>query len=423
MDRQRALGVASCALLWAALAVGDAAAQQVYSLTGRYADQEGRFLVLPLTGAAACADFVWGTASQSQSPAPKTVPSLATRALAFAGCAPGAATFSTSGSDSPAAVGGRLTVPTGFLAQPAQLAVASLVAGTRTLQVATSWAFGGPQPASARLTPVGGSMANGANTAPWRVLQAGAWTGQTGRAGATFTWCPGVGSGCPAPSAAASGRRMIVKNLSGTNSPGGFGGTMSAVARAASAFSRVVRRQPLFGALGSMSVAVYPLEPCAGPHSGCALASASRGAGRGYAAYVARAQPTGAVYAAYTQTPSGLIAGSGVPVPAPTAVRTSVHFPWTTGRVIVRRTGMTTAGRVDVFTISAAGDDSVSAMGARNIQLVAGKLTTRVVSGSLVFNDVGVAQQSLSVMPEPATGVACLAGAVALLGLAARRAR
>ncbi len=91
-------------------------------------------------------------------------------------------------------------------------------------------------------------------------------------------------------------------------------------------------------------------------------------------------------------------------------------FPFTVNTVLARNTGKV-FGQAMVTTITATGKDTVTAMGARNLSLVAGGLAHVV---QLTTNTPGIAQLEL---PEPGNTAQLLAGIAGLLGIAGWRAR
>jgi hypothetical protein len=76
-------------------------------------------------------------------------------------------------------------------------------------------------------------------------------------------------------------------------------------------------------------------------------------------------------------------------------------------------------GNPHITTLTAKGGDTVTAMGKRNISLVTGGLA-RAVIGPIISNTSEVGQMYL---PEPSRATQLVAGAFALLGVAAWRAR
>ncbi len=421
---------AAALLCW----TGAASAQQTYSLTGKAMGQNSRSWLVPVAGPTPCPSFVWGTGMQTMTPAPVTGP-ITPMYFAQQGCVPGSGTLMTPGGQNADMVGGKITVPTGLfsLVPPGMLQVIPIPTAVSIIQVATSFGLMGPIPSTQRLQPLGATMANGTNTAPWRVFQQAAWMNQTGRAGPTFTWCPGTMgmgiTGCPSPAQGAGGARpLIIKNTAGTSNVQGFGGTMGGLfySGARASFGQA---RPLGGVVNPMSIALAAIEPCLGLHMNCVKSVETTPFGRGYAAYVVQMAVVADIYSMYQLTTvnpptyaviamvSGLNVGTG-----PGATQTSANFPWTTGHVIVRQTGMTPQGMINALTVTAMGFDSVSPMGARNIHLVAGKITSAVVGGALTFHYTSIGQGRLKVMPEPGASAA-LAAAAGLFGIALWRGR
>jgi hypothetical protein len=188
--------------------------------------------------------------------------------------------------------------------------------------------------------------------------------------------------------------------------------------------------QPL--GLFPMSIALAAIEPCAGlGPAGCMENSATTPFGRGYAAYVTQMAVIADVFSMYqlttvnppTYAVLAMVSGANIGTVAG-ATQDSANFPWTTGNVIVRQTGRTPQGMVNVITVTAEGHDTVTSGGARNIHVVAGKITSALVAGLLEFHYAAIGQAEMSIsMPEPSPRLAMLAGVIALLGLAAWRAR
>ena len=93
-------------------------------------------------------------------------------------------------------------------------------------------------------------------------------------------------------------------------------------------------------------------------------------------------------------------------------------FPWTTMTVLARNTG-TQAGNPKVTTLTAMGGDTVSAMGKRNLSLVAGGVM-RAVIGPVIAVGAEIGNMYL---PEPSRASQLFAGVVGLLAVAAWRGR
>lgn len=440
---------AACAIAALACWPGAAHAQQTYSLTGKLIGLNSEGSLLPIAAPANCASFVWRTGMLA--PGQRTPPNpywpdpedLEPKAFATKGCIPGAGTIMTPGSYGADMVGGRFKISPGRfsfkLQAPGMLNVAPFPTVTSLVQVATSFRI--TVPPAQQVDPTSRTMATGMNTAPWLVFQKSPYrtspsmNGQSGRVGPTFTWCPGANGGISGCGSAMAGDfHMIIKNEAGIDHcPGdesdncrGFGGTMGGLFYAGTQVSSFAQARPLEGAVNTMSVAIAPIEPCKGLDDRCNLDEGKFPFGLGYAAVVQQHAAAPYFYQTYQLTTNNppsqaVIAKVGPKVPGKGASPklTSVNFPWTTGRVIVRETGAE-FGIDQTHTITAEGKDTTTPMGARNIQLVAGKLTRAFIGGAINHLHVGIGQMSL---PEPSRRAATLIGAASLLGLAAWRAR
>jgi len=91
-------------------------------------------------------------------------------------------------------------------------------------------------------------------------------------------------------------------------------------------------------------------------------------------------------------------------------------FPWTT-RTVLARVTETQVGNPFILTLSAKGHDVVTAMGGRNLSLIAGGVADLTYSGWPGLPVIG----HLS-LPEPAASAQLAAGAIALLAIAGIRA-
>jgi hypothetical protein len=245
---------------------------------------------------------------------------------------------------------------------------------TPVLQVQTSFALKVPQKAA--------------------FLHANAWETQNGRAGPDFTWCPGN----PACAKITQGTKAaIVKYTAGPNR---FGTTMQMVISAGPNPSQLV--QAVGGGAGP--VTFHPLP------------TGGRATGAGYAFQQTDPAVNGSGFALHMSTAMGRISmGTGYLGPRPGSEVVNYGFPFTTGRVLVRRTG-TQLGNPVVATTSAIGSDHATSMGARNLSLVAGAVALSPLGGP----SLAIAQFSL---PEPGAFAQQLASAAALLAIAAWRAR
>jgi hypothetical protein len=346
---------------------------QTYTLTGKFTSHRGQLIDLPLLGDVPCPSLTLMSGPGAAVPPMTTTPPARTmtRANAF-GCV-GAAVpeLATTG----AGVGGAFTLPTNALAQPLPESVhwLELPNATPLLQVQTSLAFAGP-----------------AAKAPFHES---AWKDQPGRIDANFAWCIGD----PTCIKAAQGsKHAIVKYTAG---PRRFGGTMRMLALAGPNRSQVVLGNPAGG------VTFIPIA-----------ATGTRPTGGGYA--LAQTDPSlpGSGWAQHMTSANGRITmGTGYLGPRPGTTVMNYGFPFTTGRVLVRETG-TQLGIPQAVTLSAVGGDTVTSMGARNLSLVAGALA----ASKLGAPSVGIAQVAL---PEPDAAPQRVAAVIALLAIAAWRAR
>jgi hypothetical protein len=264
------------------------------------------------------------------------------------------------------------------------------------------------------------------NLAPFRKFLKSAWKGgpastfkgQTGRAGADFTWCVGA-PGCTTFNGGGATQGLMVRYKAGPNR---FGGTSNQLVNTGIVGS-------LFLDLG-FSVEINLLDSGMG---------AIQVEGRGYADLLTdNLSPAMTAFSMVMVNPSiyqMALHDPMSPIGSPklsliTAV-TGPHppfvfnfpqqnikfgFPLTTGTVIVRDTNPPALGR-PVVTLTAMGGDTVTAMGARNISLVTGALSRLSVLG------VRTAGVSHMFLPEPSHTGQLLAGVAALFGVAVWRAR
>jgi hypothetical protein len=303
-----------------------------------------------------------------------------------------------------AGVGGAFVMPTMFLSRPFQSYAAAVgIHRSPFVQLATSFRVTGPL--AIPTTPLGGSMVGMTfPPAAFHAFRKGAWATQTGRQGSMFTWCFDFGADCTKITQGT--KPMIVKYAGGGNA---FGGTMGFVIDAAPGVSNI--------AVGAGGGAV-----------GFARITrmGSQATGRGYASSTSTMgdamNPLWALYKTMATDRRGqklitMVTGFlGNDFPA--AYNYNVGFPWTTRTVLARRTG-TSAGNPRVTTLTARGGDTVTAMGRRNISLVAGGVA-RFFVGPTISQIPEIGQLYL---PEPARSAQLGAGVLALLAVAAVRAR
>ena len=406
-------------LLVGALLVAGTASAQTFIITGKAGSATGGFIDLPAVGGSPCPSITQAFRIGFVAPQTTTLggtgmtPFNTASAVAFpGGCMadnPAVQHVTTTGMGG---AGAGFTVPTGLISQPAPGSVQNVPVPLvpNIVQLATSFAFSGPQSVPFELQNQ--TMATGGNTAPFRQMRSNNFAAHTGRAGGTFTWCFGtLMTNLPNPACTniAQGQPLspgIIKNTAGPNQ---FGGTMGLVLTTGSNASTLA----LIGLPGFPAGAVG-LQIIAG--------MGSRAAGRGYAAYDTDALQSGPVFAGYTLTMTGAFGLIGMVTGPlgnllPPGTNRNFGFPATTGQVIVRNTG-TAQGMANVVTHTVAGFDSVTSMGIRNIQLVAGHLAKATVSGNNASANFTAIR-----LPEPQQGYGLLAGAGSLLAIAAWRMR
>jgi hypothetical protein len=196
-----------------------------------------------------------------------------------------------------------------------------------------------------------------------------------------------------------------VKYTSGGNN---FGGTMGLVLT-----TGVTNQGALVIKIGSgMTVGFNQLGIMGG-------APASVAAGRGYGAYDKDYIGSGPAFLNYTLTSGGFVGmvSTFIGNLIPNMTNTNLGFPWTTGTVVARHTGTNNSAPIGA-TVSAMGTDTVTSMGARNIQLVAGSITGNNVAGA-----AGTGNLTVIRLPEPSRVAQVMAAALALLGVAYWRGR
>jgi hypothetical protein len=274
-------------------------------------------------------------------------------------------------------------------------------------QLATSFRVTGPATNPIQLPRA--TMADGMNTAPPRVFKQGAWQSQTGRRGADFTWCPAspanAGKGGPCTNINQAGPNLIVRYSHGVNA---FGGTIGYIVSSGPNPSSIA-----FG-LGGGAVAFQILG-----HSG------SQATGRGYADFRTTHFKGGPIWGVHSRNytdggpyvgPQKLITMVAFPIGTfADATEFAWGFPLTTGHVLVRNYVTRTT------TFTAQGGDSITAMGARNISLVAGGVAVaRQLAGAADQMEPRVLSMML---PEPAATLQWITGVATLLAIARWRAR
>jgi hypothetical protein len=390
------------------IATASHAEPKTYVFSGKLTSNRGTLFNLPLIGNAPCQGVGLSNLTVMQGPGGKKVPASATPptrtagqpANESAGCVAHVKgrQITTTG----AGVGGAFVMPTNVFSRPYPSYVAALEQARPFVQVATSFRVTGP-----RATPtkaLGGSMRSSFPPAVHRAFKKGAWATQTGRQGSMFTWCWNN----PACSKISQGTKpLIVKYSGGGNA---FGGTMAYVINAGPAVASLA----IAAGGGAVGFARF-------------TAKGSQPTGRGYASSFTAMLAHGPLWAAY-KTMSVRRAGRYRPLITmvtafigshfPAAYHYNYGFPWTTMTVLARNTG-TFGGNPRITTLTARGGDTVTAMGRRNLSLVAGGVARSVI-GPVVIPMPEIGQMYL---PEPRRSAQLGAGALALLAVASVRAR
>jgi len=295
-----------------------------------------------------------------------------------------------------AGVGGAFVFPTKAFSRPPSGNVLVVPAATPIKQIFTSFGVTGPR--KTPITPLGGSMVGSYAPAAFRHFEKGAWMTQTGRQGSMFTWCWGN----PACAKVTQGTRPLIVKYTGGGSA--FGGTMAYVVSSGPNPSNIAVAAAPGGPIGFGILA--------------SMGSGSQPTGRGYAVSKSDMGTKGPVWGMYQASAMGQITMVSfyLGMTFPKVYNYNRGFPWTTKTVLARNTG-TFAGNPRVTTLTAMGGDDVTAMGKRNISLVAGGVARSVI-GPLISNTPEVAQMYL---PEPGGALSLCAGTFALLAIAASR--
>ena len=386
------------------------AAPKTYSFSGKLTSSRGFLINIPQVATAPCGGVGLSNLVVMSGPGGKIVPAPNTPTMrtksAIAGpfgCVghvPGKKITTTG-----AGVGGGFVMPNKVFSRPfaSYVAAVKVPNATPVIQLATSFKITGPL--KTPTTPVGGSMIMDFAPAAFHAFKKGAWMTQTGRVGSMFTWC----FGNPACAKITDGTRpLIVKYSGGGNA---FGGTMAYVITALPGASSL--------AIGAGGGAV-----------GFARLSGmgSQPTGRGYASSLTDMLAKGPLWAAYmTMTVTRPKVGKQKLITMvtgflgsafPAAYQYNWGFPFTTRTVLARNTG-TQAGNPKVTTITAKGGDSVTAMGKRNISLVAGGVARSVIGPAIAH----VPELTQVYLPEPRRAEQLAVGVLVLLAVAATRIR
>jgi hypothetical protein len=401
------------------LFVGSEAAAVTYQFTGWVTSNRGKFINIPVVGNTPCVEsrgagatpaVVFEGPGGAMVPIPNTPTGRITKTANPTGaglCVKASGTImANAGANQP------FEFPVNAFSKPAVGVLAVPVPNTpQVVQLATDFGIVGPRNArvsQTALSTMEGPTMTGATPAH-RQFRTNAHTTQDGRAGAMFTWCPGGNDDCTKVTEGPLNSRLIVKYTGGGNN---FSGTMGYVIDAGSPDSNLAI---ILGAPPA-TAAFIPLVGMGEQPSGDGYALRlvdNLGAATAWTMYQFGPVTTPIVGMRSVIT---MVSGFNIDPFLPSQENINYGFPWTTNTVLARNTGTVFANPM-VTTISANGNDSVTAMGKRNISLVAGGLAHLSV---LASNTPGIAQMYL---PEPSHGAQLLAGALGLLAVAARRAR
>jgi hypothetical protein len=393
------------------VAAGASAAPKFYVFSGKLTSNRGSLLNIPMVGNVACSGVGLGNFTVMFGPGGKVVPAPTTPAGPFPGKAanPYGCVGSVPGrkiTTTGAGAGGAFVMPTKVFTRPFQSYVAAqhVPNATPVIQLATSFKITGPL--KTPTTAIGGSMKGSFPVAALHAFKKSAWMTQTGRGGQMFTWC----FGNPACAKINQGTKPIIVKYAGGGG-NAFGGTMAYVITSIAGFSSVG-----LGA-GGGAVGFARLD-----------GMGSQPTGRGYASSLTDMLGKGPLWGAYkTMTVTRPKVGKQKLITMvtgflgnnfPAAYNYNVGFPWTTMTVLARNTG-TVAGNPKITTVTAKGGDTVTAMGKRNINLVAGGVA-RAVIGPAISHAPEIGQMYL---PEPGRAAQLVAGALGLVAIATWRAR
>jgi hypothetical protein len=393
------------AVVLLSIAGAASAAPKTYLLTGKLTSNRGTLINLPMVGNVGCGGAGLSNLTVMSGPGPKVFPApydpppLMTMIANNYGCVAHKAgkKITTTG----AGVGGAFVMPTMVFekATPPSGAI-HIPNATPVKQLYTNFRITGPRSAKVVTLPPG-SMAYLHPPAAFHAFKKGAWATQTGRQGSMFTWCWGN----PDCAQIAQGTKpLIVKYSGGGNA---FGGTMAFVVSSDPASPSNI------GVAAGGGVIGFGILPSMG----------SQPSGGGYAVNVANVGPKGPIWGMY-QSMSGHITMVSLYLGMnfPNVTNSNYGFPFTTMTVLARNTG-TFAGNPKTTTLTAKGGDTVTAMGKRNISLVAGGVARSNVGTvtPTATNNTGVAEIAQMYLPEPGSAASLAAGALALLAIAAAR--
>ena len=394
------------------VATAVSAAPKQYIFSGKLTSNRGTLINIPQVGNAPCGGVGLSNLTIMSGPNMPTIPQPVTPTMrtmtapanAF-GCAGNVAgkKITTTG----VGVGGAFVMPTKVFSRPNQTYVAAVHVPNATpiIQLASSFKITGPL--KTPTTPVGGTMLKSFPAAAFHAFKKSAWMTQTGRGAQAFTFCWGN----PACAKITQGTKPIIVKYKGGGG-NAFGGTMAYVITAVPGVSSLAIGAG-GGAVGFVRLSGMGSQPT----------------GRGYASSLTDMLAKGPLWGMYvTMTVTRPVVGKQKLITMVTgligasaflaAYNYNFGFPWTTKSVLARNTG-TVAGNPHVTTLTAKGGDTVTAMGKRNISLVAGGMA-RAVIGPIISNTSEVGQMYL---PEPSRAAQLVAGAFALLGVAVWRTR
>jgi len=388
---------------------GASAAPKTYVFSGKLTSNRGAILDVPMVGNVPCGGAGLANLTVMSGPGGQTVPAPYTAPMhsktnlanpfGCVGHAPGKKITTTG-----AGVGGAFVMPTGVFAKTSPGTAIVFPYATPVKQFFTSFRITGPRSAGAITSPAAGTMFTGMNGAAFHGFRKGAWATQTGRQGSMFTWCWG-NPGCA--KITQGSQPLIVKYAGGGNA---FGGTMGFV----------ISSGP---SVANLAVAAAPGGPIG---FGIVPSTGSQPSGRGYAVSRMDAGPKGPVFGMYQANKSGRITMVSLYLGMnfPNVTNHNFGFPFTTRTVLARNTG-TVVGNPRITTLTAKGGDTVTAMGQRNLSLVAGGVarsnTLSVTAGA--GNVTGVAEIAQIYLPEPGSAGSLFAGALGLLAIAGARRR
>jgi hypothetical protein len=420
--------------------VGVATAQNTYPLIGKIVSTRGTFIRIPILGNSFdnCTGVMRGhRTGMLMSPTMTYTNLINQQPAAPFGCVSIDAVINT-----PVqllAPGVTFSVPTSAISKPlpADTVAVSVPLEPQIIQLATSFRVFGPPtarpmtgedapghqvmdlmapfPMTATLGPTMLMTAGGTptNLAPLRRFEKNAHADQTGRAGATFTWCYNYG----ACTNVAQGQNMIVKVKNPKANK--FGGTMSYLLQTGPNPSSLAVGAPPSGPVALLGLAGMGDQPT----------------GRGYADLLTDKIMTGPAFLLHMEgmvTPPQfggqmftlITMVTGLTMIAPgtqvAATNKNIGFPWTTGTAIVMQTG-STGGQPMTLTFTGMGSDNSSVLpGRRNISLIAPQVARTNIAGGT--NTAGMGFMTLT-LPEPGGVAQLLVGALALAAMAAWRSR